>query len=165
MTPESSDFIAEFKVTGLVNLQLFNPKGTLIDDRTIRNMVVTNGKNWIAARCKDTGIPTQCGWMSIGTGGATALDAAQTTLATNVPSTGFKKALDTAGGTVSGSSITYVAEFTPSAPAGATGAITEAALYYTSTDAAGGMIARTIFGTITKNSGDTLKITWTLTIN
>jgi hypothetical protein len=103
--------------------------------------------------------------MSIGTGGATALDAAQTTLATNVPSTGFKKALDTAGGTVSGSSITYVAEFTPSAPAGATGAITEAALYYTSTDAAGGMIARTIFGTITKNSGDTLKITWTLTIN
>lgn len=44
-----------------------------------------------------------------------------------------------------------------------TGAITEAGLF---SDASGGtMLARQVFGTITKSAGDSLQVTWQITIS
>lgn len=178
MTPDSCESL--LKVTGVVNLKLFNSEGKLIDERTTRNLVVTDGKNLIAGRMKDTvsGVhtqPAQPAYMSIGTSSTSAAPGDKDLIAP-VPANGTnpqanRKALTTAGGTVSANTVTYTAEFAPNAPANATGTIQEAAIYNSNTvtgsgaTAVTGILARTTFGTITKNSGDTLQITWTLTIN
>ena len=55
--------------------------------------------------------------------------------------------------------ITYVATF----PAGTgTGAITEAGIL--NAGATGNMLCRTVFGVVTKASGDTVVITWNVTV-
>ena len=64
------------------------------------------------------------------------------------------------GSVVSTNTITYTATF----PAGTgTGAVTEAGIFNASSG--GTMLCRTTFPVVTKGSGDTLAITWVVTVS
>lgn len=135
---------------GELTISLFGPDGKLKDERKVKNLVVTRGKEYIAGRMINNS--TTLSHMGIGTG-TTAPAVGQTAL---VIQTG-RVAFDTA--TATGATATYTANF----PAGiGTGAITEAGLFDASTG--GNMIARTTFGVITKGVDDVMAISWGVTV-
>jgi len=117
------------------------------------NLVVTAGKEWVADRMKGTN--SAMSHMAIGTG-TTAAAAGNTALVTELD----RNTLTTAGGTVSGATITY--ECTWAAGDG-TGAITEAGIFDASTN--GDMLARTKFDVVNKGADDSMTITWTITVS
>lgn len=148
--------IAEtIKAVGQLNIKVTSPTGQVKENVVVPNMVVTAGKEWIAARMKDTGLPTQMTHMSIGSG---------TTLAalgnTGLESELGRVSLTTAGGLVSGAVVTYDATFGPGT---GTGAITEAGIF--NGTPSGTMLCRTVFNVVNKGADDTLSITWTVTIS
>lgn len=120
-----------------------------------KNLVTTVGKQWIAARLKDTGIPAQMSHMAIGSNN-TAAAVGDTTLGTELA----RSALGTAGGTVTGA----VVQFTASYAAGVgTGNVYEAGLFNASSG--GTLVCHTVFGLVTKGANDSLTVTWNLTIS
>ena len=62
--------------------------------------------------------------------------------------------------TVSTNTITYVASF---AAGTGTGAVTEAGIFNASS--AGTMLCRTVFPVVNKQSGDSMTVTWTVTVS
>lgn len=148
--PHMADFGVE--VTGKVLLELLRANGA-IERVEIDNLVVTVGKGVIADRMKAAPAKNAMSHVAVGTG-ATAPAAGDTTLQTEVG--GSRTALGTA---VSGAVITYTA--TLGAGVG-TGALTEAGLFNASSS--GDMLARTTFSVINKAAGDTLNVTWTVTV-
>lgn len=117
------------------------------------NLVVTAGKEWVADRMKGTN--SAMSHMAVGTG-TTAAAAGDTTLATETD----RNALTTAGGTVSGATITYECTW---AAGDATAAITEAGIFDAATG--GDMLARTVFAVVNKGALDSMTITWTITVS
>lgn len=141
-------------VTGEVEILLHDRDGKLKDHRTIKNMVVTAGKSLIASRLVNAtdAAPSH---MWVGTS-STAAAAGQTDLVTPVAS-----GRQVLGGTSrSSNTITYTATFNAGV---GTGALTEAGIF--NANASGTMLCRTVFGTVTKDVGDTLTINWNVTIN
>ena len=123
------------------------------------NLVVTAGKGWVAKRM--AGQDSNMTHMAIGTdttpnSGATIVNAANTTLVTELD----RNALTTSGGTVSGATISYVCTW---AAADGTGAITEAGIFDAATG--GDMLARTKFDVVNKGAADSMTITWTITVS
>lgn len=150
--------IENLKIRGDLNITLIDSiTGKIKEEKQEKNLVVTAGREWIAKRFKDSGIPTQMTHMEIGQG-TTSPVAANTTIETAfIPAA--RVALGTAGGTVSGNQITYTATF----PAGTgTGAVTEAGIF--NAGAAGDMLCRTTFGVVTKQPSDVLVIQWVISI-
>lgn len=144
-----------FKVTGELEINLYDESGVLKVQRTVPNLVVTAGKNWIAARMKDSGSPVQMTHMAIGTD-STAAQVGQTALLAQVG----RVAVSPAGGTVNNNVVSYSATF----PAGTgTGVLREAGIF--NNDTTGTMLCRTVFDIITKGAADTLTINWNVTIN
>lgn len=144
--------IEHLKATGRLRISLFDEKGALKDRREIDNLVVTAGKNWIAARIDDTP-PAGMSHMAVGTG-ATAPAAGDTTLQTELA----RVALDAITNTTN--TTRYKATF----PAGTgTGAITEAGILNAA--AAGTLLARTTFAVVNKGAADSMVIEWDVTIN
>lgn len=141
------------KMTGELKITVTNPEGNVTQETVIPNLVVTAGKNWIAGRMYDTGIPNEMSHMAIGTG-TTAAAAGDTALGTQA---GIVSLTST---TVSTNTVQYVATF--GAGTG-TGAITEAGIFNASSS--GTMLCRTVFSVINKGAADTLGITWTITVN
>ena len=138
-----------FSVMGDVEITLTNGN-TLKEKRTVKNLVVATGKNFIVRKILDTEA-TKMTHMAIGTGVTTQVGA-DTALQTQV-------ARLTLSETSLNNYITYSATF----PAGTgTGAITEAGIFNASS--AGIMLCRTTFAPVNKDVLDTLSITWTLTI-
>ena len=136
-------------LTGKLSISL---NGELV--RETKNLVVTAGKTWIAARMKDTS--TVMTHMGVGTG-TTAAVIANTDLETV---TGARLALTDSGGIVAGSVITFACTY----PAGAhTAAITEAGIFTASTS--GTMLARTVFTVVNKGALDSMTISWAVTIS
>ena len=136
-------------LTGKLSISL---NGELV--RETKNLVVTAGKTWIAARMKDTS--TVMTHMGVGTG-TTAAVIANTDLETV---TGARLALADSGGIVAGAVITFAATF----PAGAhTAAITEAGIFTAVTS--GTMLARTVFTVVNKGASDSMTISWDVTIS
>lgn len=147
----------DLKAKGTLTIQVFDSEGNLKDERHETNLVVTVGRNWIASRLKDTGIPAQMTHMEIGQG-STAPAAGNTSIQTAF-SPAARVSLATAGGSVLDNTITYSATF----PAGTgTGSVTEAAIFNASTS--GTMLCRTTFGVVTKAAGDILAINWQIQI-
>jgi hypothetical protein len=140
---------ANFKVMGDVEITLTSD-GVVKETRTVKNLVVTTGKNWIVGRMMGTEA-TEMTHMAIGTG-TTAQVIANTALQTQVARVAHTDvALN--------NYITYSATF----PAGTgIGAITEAGIFNASS--AGIMLCRTTFAAVNKDVLDTLSITWTLTV-
>ena len=139
------------KVTGELKVTLTKPDGN-VHETIIPNIVVTDGKEYIASRMKDASA-TAMSHMAIGTGStaAAAGDAALGTEAGRVSLTST---------TVTSNAVAYVATF--GAGTG-TGAITEAGIFNASSS--GTLLCRTVFSVINKGAADTLGITWTVTVN
>ena len=139
------------KVTGELKLTLTKPDGNT-HETVVPNIVVTDGKEYIASRMKDA-TATAMSHMAIGTGttAAAAGDSALETEAGRVSLTST---------TVTSNAVAYVATF--GAGTG-TGAITEAGILNASSG--GDLLCRTVFSVINKGAADTLGITWTVTVN
>lgn len=144
----------KLKATGQVEIKRFNAAGELVEERNVPNLVVTTGKNYIAAKMvATTNNPVSMTHMAIGTGTGTP-GASDTTLGTQTGRVSLS------GSTVTDNSITYTATF----PAGTgDGAITEAGIFNASS--AGTMLCRTTFPVVNKGAGDTIAITWVVTVS
>ena len=138
------------QVKGLVSLALVKECGDTVDV-TINNLVVTSGKNFIA-QCLASA-QTYMSHMAVGTG-TTAAAVANTTLVTEVGRVAITST------TPNANTVVYAATF---GPGQGTGAITEAGVFNASS--AGTMLARTVFPVLNKAAGDSLTITWQLTIS
>lgn len=143
------------KATGELSVVLRDENGNIKQEQFIPNLVVTVGKNWIASRMKDTGIPVQMSHMAVGAG-TVAPVVGDTALGSELG----RVALTTAGGTVSNNEVTYSATF--GAGTG-TGAITEAAILNAAS--AGTMLCRTTFAVVNKGANDTVAISWKVLIS
>ena len=139
------------KVTGQLGIVVTDENGQIKEQHLHKNLVVTAGKGWIAARMKATGAPTEMTHMAVGTGTTAAADA-NTAL-------GAESARVTLTSAVSGAVVTYTASF----PAGTgTAALTEAGIFNASS--AGTLLCRTVFPVVNKGASDSMAITWTVTV-
>lgn len=139
------------KVTGAVSVKLFDKNGNLKEEQQIKNLVVTTGKNFIAARM--VGTPTEMSHMAIGATSTGAL-AADTALGSELGRVALTS--DSSSGAV----VTYVATF----PAGTgTGAVVEAGVFNASSS--GTMLCRTTFSVVNKGADDAMTITWQITVS
>jgi hypothetical protein len=142
------------KPTGLVTVVQKNSAGKIIKEFQVPNLVVSAGKAHIAAKiAATTNSPVAMTHMAIGTGTGTP-GASDTALITQ---TGRVSLSSTS---VTTNAITYTATF----PAGTgDGAITEAGVFNASSG--GTMLCRTTFPVVNKASGDTIAITWVVTVS
>ena len=143
------------KAKGMVTITKTNEHGEVTQQFEVPNLVVATGKIYIAgkmiAEAADT--PTHMSHMGIGTGTASPADS-DTTLGTQTGRVLLSGALQ------ENNSITYTATF----PAGTgTGAITEAGIFNASVN--GTMLCRTVFPVVNKQAGDTIAVTWKVTVN
>lgn len=144
----------ELKATGLVKIVQTNAAGQIIKELNVPNLVVTTGKNYIASKiAATTNTPAAMTHMAVGTGTATP-GATDSSLITQTGRVSLS------GAVVSTNTITYTATF----PAGTgDGAITEAGIFNAATG--GTMLCRTTFPVVNKASGDTIAITWVVTVS
>jgi|TARA_R110000772_G_scaffold65634_4_gene146532 hypothetical protein len=142
----------KLQATGSVNIVVRGEDGNVTQDFTIPNLVVDTGLDYIASRMKDA-TATAMTHMAVGSG-TTVAAAGQTALVTEVARVALTSS------TVTGESIAYVASY---AAGTGTGALTEAAILNAAS--AGTMLCRTVFSVINKGAGDTMTVTWTITIS
>jgi hypothetical protein len=146
--------VENLKATGKVYITRTNSEGVVLQQLEVPNLVVTSGKNYIASKIvATTNSPASMTHMAIGTGTSSPA-AGDTTLGTQTGRVSLS------GSSVSSNAITYTATF----PAGTgDGAITEAGIFNASSG--GTMLCRTTFPVVNKASGDTLAITWVVTVS
>jgi hypothetical protein len=140
------------KATGSLKIQVIDSQGNLKEERNIDNLVVTTGKNYIASRMVGTA-STVMSHMAVGTDDTSpaAGDTALIAEAGRVALSSF---------TASTNSVTATATF----PAGTgTGALVEAGILNASSG--GTMLCRTTFSVVNKAAGDSVAITWTITVS
>ena len=142
----------KLKLRGDVAIVLKDKNGNVKESRDIKNLVVTAGLTFICSRMAGASASVMS-HMALGSG-TTAAAAGQTDLVTLL---GSRKALDSS--TASTSTIIYVSSFDAGE---ATGAVTEAGVFNTST--AGTMLCRTVFTVLNKAASDTMSVTWTITL-
>ena len=139
----------------------FNLKGKVevrLNDEVVRNidnLVVTDGKEFVAESMIKTtsNSPAAMSHMGIGSG-STAAAAGNSALESQLGRVALTS------GTVSGAVVTYVATF----PAGTgTGAVTEAGILNASSS--GDLLCRTVFSVVNKGASDSMTITWTITVS
>jgi hypothetical protein len=140
-----------FNITGRLQVEL---NGEVV--RNIDNLVVTAGKEFVAASMLKTTSNSPAAMTHMGIGSGTTNPAAgNTALETQL---GDRVALATPS--VSGAVVTYVATFAAGA---STGAVTEAGIFNASSGAT--MLCRTEFDVVNKGSADAITITWTVTVS
>jgi hypothetical protein len=139
------------KITGAVEIKLFDKNGNVKDQRNIKNLVVTTGKTFIAARM--VGTPTAMSHMAIGSNN-TAADVADTALGTELGRVALSSSTST------GAVVTHTATF--GAGVG-TGAVVEAGVFNASSG--GTMQCRSVFPVVNKGADDGMSITWTITVS
>ena len=144
-------FTESVRALGSLEVKLLDESGTLKDIRNVNNLVVAVGKDVIASRLVGNTIAVPS-YMAVGSS-ATDAAASQTALGGELG----RVTLDST--TRSSNTIAYAATF--GAGIG-TGALTEAGIF--NAVSSGNMLCRTTFSTVTKASGDTVVITWNLTI-
>ena len=152
------------KFEGTVSICLTDAQGNTIDERNIKNLIVTTGRAYMANRISGVSTPGAMGWLEVGTGTAAAA------------MTDIKLGAYIAGGRVvtSAPSITttdytndtfvYVATLgagTPATPQN----ITEAGLFNSATPDGGTMLNRIVFAPIGKGVSDTLTFTWKIKVS
>ena len=143
------------KMRGDVTVQVFDKDGNVKDSRQIKNMVVTAGKEFIAASMlkTTTNSPAAMSHMAIGSDN-TAAALGNTALGTELGRVSLTS------GTASGAVVTYVATF----PAGTgTGAVVEAGILNASSS--GTLLCRTVFAVVNKGADDTMSVTWAITVS
>lgn len=146
--------LENLKATGQLRIVVTAADGSVKDDHTVPNLVVDTGLNFIVNRMKEATAAVMS-HMSLGTG-TTAADHTDTTLQAEI--SGSRVALTST--TVAANQITYVASF---AAGVGTGAVTEAGIFNNSPG--GTMLCRTVFPVVNKQAGDSMTVTWTVTVN
>jgi hypothetical protein len=140
------------KATGSLKIERKNSSGDLVELIEVPNLVVAIGKTFIASRMVGTA-STVMSHMAIGSD-QTAAAVGNTALGTELGRVTLTSS------TASSNSVTYVATF----PAGTgTGDVKEAGILNAGTG--GSMLCRTTFPIVTKQSGDSIAITWVVTVN
>ena len=143
-------FAEQIKVTGQVCVTVTDKNGHVKDRREIKNLVVTTGKTFIAARM--VGTPTAMSHMALGSNN-TAAAVGDTALGTELGRVALASA------TSSGAVVTYTASF----PAGtATGAVVEAGIL--NADTSGTMLCRTFFAEVNNGADDAMSVTLAITV-
>ena len=144
------------KATGRLTIERTDSSGQLVERVEIPNLVVAVGKTFIASRMVGTSAAVMS-HMSIGSNNPElALATGNTQLGNELG----KVALTSS--TASSNSVTYVATF----PAGTgSGDIKEAGIFNASGTNTGTMLCRTTFPIVTKQSGDSITVTWVVTVN
>lgn len=146
------DLQENLKMMGRLKIEVKDSQGMVKETREIPNLVVTAGKNYIASRMVGTASSIMS-HMAIGTGTGTPA-VGNTTLGTEAGRVAISS------GTASTNEVTYTATF----PAGTgTGAITEAGVLNASSS--GTMLCRTTFPVVNKAAGDSIAITWVVTVS
>ena len=140
------------KMYGDLIVELYDSTGQLKDRRELKNMVVNAGKAFIANRIY-TNSSTFVTHMAVGSG-TTAVDLLNAALV----SENERVALTSAS--QSNAVVSYTAAY---AAGVGTGLLTEAGLFTASSG--GTMVSRLTFAAINKTAGDTLNVTWNLTVN
>lgn len=153
---EKKTAAAGVRVTGRVHICLKGPDGRVKDEETVDNLVVTVGRQHIADQMADKG-DAAMSHMAIGTG-TTAADAADIALASELDRNALTS--KTQGTGTDAHKVTYVADW---AAGDGTGAITEAGIFNSAS--AGVMLCRSVFAVKNKAAGDTLTMTWILTLS
>lgn len=143
-----NDFI---KVSGKLDIVKTDINNNVLEKIHVPNLVVTTGKNYIASRM--VGNSQLVSHMSLGTS-STATSLAQTALVSELSRVVLTSQ------TSAGNVATFAATFGPGV---ATGALTEAGIFTASSG--GTMLCRTVFNVINKNAGDTITVSWTVTIS
>lgn len=143
--------LENIKATGRLAIAVVDANGNVKDTREVDNLVVTAGLGYIASRMA-AATATVMSHMAIGSG-STAAAAAQASLISELG----RAALTST--TVTGSQVQYVATFGPGV---GTGAVTEAGIFNGASS--GTMLCRTVFSVVNKDAGDTMTITWTVTL-
>lgn len=141
-----------FKMKGELSITVRDQEGKLKQTLVVPNLVVTTGKNYVASRMVGTSSNVMS-HMAIGTGTASPVvgDTALGTQAGRVSLSAF---------TAAANAITATASF----PAGTgTGAITEAGIFNASSG--GDMLCRTTFPVVNKAAGDSISISWVITVS
>lgn len=139
-------------IKGSLDIKLIDNHGDLKDQRHINNLVVAVGKDLIASRLvgNTLAVPSH---MAVGSSN-TAVTTSQTALGSELG----RVTLDSTSRSTN--TITYVGTF----PAGTgTGSLTEAGIF--NAGASGNMLCRTNFNEVNKAAGDTIVITWNVTIS
>jgi hypothetical protein len=146
------DLQENLKATGKLLVEVISAEGVVKDSFETTNLVVTAGKNYIASRMVGTSSSIMS-HMAIGTGTGTPA-VGDTTLGTEAGRVALSS------GTASGNEVTYTATF----PAGTgTGAITEAGVFNAASN--GTLLCRTTFPVVNKAAGDSIAITWVVTVS
>jgi hypothetical protein len=143
-----TDFLTAKGTLGIV---LTDENGNLKQELNVTNLVVDTGLDYIASRMKDA-TATAMTHMAIGSG-TTDPAPADTALQTQLGRVSLTST------TVTGNSVAYIASF---AAGTGTGAVTEAGIFNASSG--GTMLCRTEFAVINKAAGDSMTITWTVTV-
>jgi len=144
-------FTESVNIKGSLEVILLDVNGIQKDYRKVENLVVAVGKQVIAARLLGNTLAVMS-HMAVGSD-STAAATGQTALGGELG----RVTLDSS--TRVSNVNTYIATF----PAGTgTGALTEAAILNASST--GNMLCRTTFSTVNKASGDTVVITWNVTV-
>jgi hypothetical protein len=140
------------KATGALKITVRGADGQVKQEQEVKNLVVNTGLAFIASRMKDTTLAAMSHMaVGAGTGNAAAGDTALGSELGRVALTST---------TVTANAVAYVASF----PAGSgTGAVTEAGIF--NAGSSGTMLCRTKFAVVNKEAGDTMSITWTVTIS
>lgn len=143
-------------ISGKVHICLKGPDGRIKAEEVTDNLVVTVGRYHIADQMADQG-EAAMSHMAIGTG-STAVAAGDTALDTELDRNALTSI--TQGTGTDANKVTYVGDW---AAGDGTGAITEAGIFNSAS--AGIMLCRTVFSVKNKGAGDTLTLTWVLTIS
>jgi hypothetical protein len=147
-------FKEQVSVSGFVSFYVYE-NGVLVDERHVKNLVVTSGKEYIAGRMSGTP-PTVMSHMALGGTPTPTPPLLTDTLLNNELG---RVALSST--VVTGREIKYTAAF----PAGTATSpnISEAAIFNASS--AGTMLARTTFSPFDKTSTAAIVVVWTISIS
>lgn len=140
----------KLKFTGVVTIRRYNEQtGETLEERVIKNLVVSTGLAWIIARM--AGAPDVMSHMAVGSGNVAAADE-DTVLGNEITRVALTSTSPV------GPVVTYIAAY----PAGVgTGALTEAGILNAAVD--GTLLARTVFPVVNKGVNDAISITWAIT--
>ena len=139
------------KATGALRIVVKAPDGSTKQEVDVKNLVVTTGLGFIASRMVGT-TPGVMSHMAIGAGTVNAA-LADTGLGSELGRVALSAS------SASGAVVTYTATFGPGV---GTGAVTEAGILNASSS--GTMLCRTKFAVVNKDTGDSMSITWTVTL-
>jgi hypothetical protein len=147
------DLNENLKMNGELSIVVTGPDGAVKQDLVVPNLVVTVGKKYIAARMSNTPIDVMS-HMAIGAG-TTAPDVTDIAMESSL----FREVL-TSITAVDSVVVTAVASF---AAGDGTGAVTEAGIFNAASG--GTMLCHTTFPVVNKEIGDSISITWAITVS